>query len=314
MNMDALAAGMQTKLDDKGRKVIDFSLGTSLASELGAANAVIAILAAVLSARQTGEGASIDISCWDAAVEIHRLGLARQGARGVEESSAADGAVLYTIYQGGDGADLVFCPIERRFWVRFCEGVGRPDLIERWKAEPGVGADYRTGDEELRAELTSIFQTDTAAAWHDRFVEWGVPGCKMIGPEELYTTKNFADRHLAERGDGPMPVILDPIRWMDGSRPGEGAVPPPGLGQHRDEAVQRWLGKTKGTALRGRRSRCVALRPSRGSMGTSRCRTIRFTIAPANYMLRHVLRRALELWCRKDRSTLACQIKVPNWL
>lgn len=241
MNMDALAACMQTD-ERHGRKSIDFSLGTSLASEFGAVNAALAITAAVYHARTTGQGAWIDISCWDTAVEMRRLGLTRQAVDPGDRDSAAEDAALYAIYLAADGAELVFCAIEQRFWARFCDKVGRPDLIDRWSGAPGE-VDYRSGDEALRRQLDAIFLTADGQTWERRFNDWSIPGCAIIAPEGLLATRHFNDRRLIEAGDGPMPLILDPIRWSDGSRPGEGATPPPGLGEHGESVVARWLGR-----------------------------------------------------------------------
>ena len=49
---------------------------TSWGNELGTAFAAMAILAALVSVRTTGQGAWIDLSCWDALVESHRTEIA----------------------------------------------------------------------------------------------------------------------------------------------------------------------------------------------------------------------------------------------
>jgi crotonobetainyl-CoA:carnitine CoA-transferase CaiB-like acyl-CoA transferase len=240
MNMDALAACMLTT-ERHGRKAIDFSFGTSLASEFGAVNAALAITAAVLHAKTSGEGAWIDISCWDAAVETKRIGLVQQAAHpGQGSASSAEDAALYAIYKASDTRELVFCAIEQRFWQRFCEGIDRPDLIDRWQGEKG-GVDFRPGDEELRGELDAIFATADSATWDRRFTEWSIPGCLVIAGDQLLDTQHFTDRALVERGDGPMPALLDPIKWIGDGRPGERAAPPPSLGENRKDVLARWL-------------------------------------------------------------------------
>ena len=58
--------------------------------------------------------------------------------------------VRYQVYATSDGY-VLFMASEQAFWKNFCEGVGRPDLFERW---PGsTYADHARGNRELQAEL-----------------------------------------------------------------------------------------------------------------------------------------------------------------
>ena len=74
LNMDALADTLPVEWEDgqphRGRTF------TSWGNELGTAFAAMAILAALVAVRTTGEGAWIDLSCWDALVEAHRADIA----------------------------------------------------------------------------------------------------------------------------------------------------------------------------------------------------------------------------------------------
>jgi len=52
---------------------------------------------------------------------------------------------------------------EQAFWKTFCEGVGRPELFERW---PGSRlADHAKGNLELRAILAELFAERSTQAW-----------------------------------------------------------------------------------------------------------------------------------------------------
>src|SRR5258706_14104396 len=122
MNMDALS-GTLIVTDWDGRKRF-ISLGFSIGVEIGACNAAFAIAAAVHHAKTAGEGVWIDASCWDGAVETQRMPIGANVGVG-EPMGPKPPRPLYDLYQASDGRLVLFCAIERKFWVSFCNGVGR---------------------------------------------------------------------------------------------------------------------------------------------------------------------------------------------
>jgi crotonobetainyl-CoA:carnitine CoA-transferase CaiB-like acyl-CoA transferase len=245
MNLDALAGCMHSKTVGD-RAVIDLDLSTSLASELGALNAALAVSAAVLCARGGGGGAWIDISCWDSAVEIQRATLVRVAAGVPADQESVLDAVLYSLYEASDGRLVLFCAIEKKFWERFCTEVGRPDLIARWSGPTG-GVDYRTGDRFLREELKRIFLTSDSETWFERFLTWRIPGSLVMNGKLLPHFSHTTARALWRTRPGEsLPTIGDPIRWMDdGTRAGMDATRSPELGEHTATALRDWLGEAE---------------------------------------------------------------------
>lgn len=242
MNIDALAGCVTTQGKD-GRLKIDYSLSTSVANELGALNAALATTAALLGARTTGQGEWIDISCWDAGVEIQRSALARSAAgQSFDVNEMAD-SVLYNLYRCADGQYVVFCAIEEKFWRRFCEGIQRPDLVARWQGPLG-GVDHRQGDEGLRTELDGIFATLDSSNWFRRFLDWQIPGCPLMRGADLLDLEHMKARGLVQQRDSsPVAHVADPIRWMsDGSRPGDHAAHSRELGADTEAVLREWLG------------------------------------------------------------------------
>ena len=240
MNMDAFAGWVSTD-PHQGRRRIASGIFTSVAVELGGLNGAIGILAALLEARSTGQGAWLEISCWDAAVEATRLRLAHLGATGEDLFDVRELGPLYDVYVAGDGREVLFGALESKFWERFCAGVGRPDLAARWK---GNGAVQFEGDDDVRRELDAIFATAPAAEWIERFTAWEVPGAEILHPRDVLEHPHFAARGLRDEtpGDDPVPSILDPVVWVETqTRPGTGAAPSPALGEHTDEILKAWL-------------------------------------------------------------------------
>lgn len=238
MSMDAMAGAAYIVRRD-GRAYFGRGPVTSLANEAAANHGALAVVAALYSARTTGEGAWIDVSCWDAAAEMNRAAITYNLVEGKPRDLGMDDWSLYAIYRAADGRDVVLCAIERKFWERFCTGVGRTDLISSWGSEGSV--DY--GDAGLRQELEAIFATAPAEEWLRRLIEWDVPGGLIVTSDELAEFEQKTGRQLIERDwAGKMPNILSPIRWLDdGTRPGAGARPASAAGADTAAVIQEWL-------------------------------------------------------------------------
>jgi alpha-methylacyl-CoA racemase len=112
---------------------------------------------------------------------------------------------------------VLLAALEPKFWSRFCDKIGRPDLISR---HTGNAIEFGGEDEGLRHELIEVFASATADEWDARFVDWDVPGSEP----------------------GEWPNIASAIRWhhVDG-RAGSGLTPPPALGADGDAIIKEWL-------------------------------------------------------------------------
>jgi alpha-methylacyl-CoA racemase len=239
LNMDAL--GDTLNIEWEGGQPHRGWTFTSWGNELGTAFAAIAILAALLSARSTGEGAWIDLSCWDALVESHRTEIAL-GMRMKQPFSmhAPKRQALYDTYLASDGVPVLFGALEPKFWSRFCEKIGRLDLVDRHAGEPLAFAD---DDLELRAELELEFSRATAAEWLQRFLAWDVPGGPVLDVPRIMDTGHFSARRIVEGSEGEWPNITTAIRWHHvDERAGAELAAPPDFDEHHDEVLRDWLG------------------------------------------------------------------------
>jgi alpha-methylacyl-CoA racemase len=137
----------------------------------GALMAAVGILAALQEARRSGEGQMVDISMTDGslawlAMEAGRyFGSGEVPKRG--DIMLSGGIICYRPYEAKDG--WVTCgALEPKFWSRFCEAVGREDLIEHQFAKPGS---------DPHREVAEIFKTRTREEWrafndeHDAMIE-----------------------------------------------------------------------------------------------------------------------------------------------
>ena len=157
----------------------------------GAMSAVIAILAALYSRTQTGDGASLDISMHDAALYWMMLPGARDlvdgGAMAHGELPTFGDHACYAVYATRDGERLALGAMEMKFWETFCAMVGRTDLIVRHRSTPD---DQRMLIEDLRA----VFLERSRDEWLAFFEGHDVCLSPVNSPAEA-----LRDRHVVAR-------------------------------------------------------------------------------------------------------------------
>lgn len=239
LTMDALADAVNVEWVD-GEPRMGW-VYTSWASELGAHHAAMAICAALVAVRRDEQGAWIDVSCWDAAVESHRTEVAADAATGIPFTNHDRRfGPIYEVYAAKDGKLVMLAALEPKFWQEFCRKVGRVDLLELGGSDE---IDYGGEKPELQAALAAVFATETATVWASRFLDWGVPGARVLDISEVVRTDHFHARGIVElRGPDTYPVVTTPIRWHDhGGRAGSGMRPPRSHGADTEEVIAEWL-------------------------------------------------------------------------
>jgi alpha-methylacyl-CoA racemase len=247
MSMDALAGVAPVVTDSAGRLRFGYLAITSFANESAASNAALAVTAAVMHARATGEGQWIDISCWDSAADLSRMETAYLSAGADQRAEEAADTPFYAIYEAADGQQVVLCAIEARFWKRFCDGVKRPDLLGEWQPEPGSVAAF--GTPHARTELEALFKSADGRQWLQRLLGWQVPGGLVVQPRDLPSLDHARARGLywTDPSDG-LRYTRSPIRWSTGARPGQADRAAPELGADSELVVREWCGGEGGPA------------------------------------------------------------------
>jgi crotonobetainyl-CoA:carnitine CoA-transferase CaiB-like acyl-CoA transferase len=250
---DTWAGVVTPAVDDEGFTYIPehVSIGIFAAPLYGA----LAILAAVVRARETGEGAELELAQSDcaAAFDWYRSETYRAYERPESEvtgnpsddyvrrapgTAGMSEGVRYQIYATSDG-HILFMASEQAFWKNFCEGVNRPDLFERW---PGSKyADHARGNRELQAELRTIFASKTSAEWMDFGGRVNTPIAPVNTPHTLADDPQFADRlgwiPAAQLGADQLGF---PVRFVGETLPVPDRAPT--NGQHTDKVLTEVCG------------------------------------------------------------------------
>ncbi|MEE3329967.1 MAG: CoA transferase [Myxococcota bacterium] len=254
---DTWSGIVQPVEDEKGFKRIPREMpnvGINVGPMLGA----IAVLAGVVKARETGEGCAMEMAQSDAAayMDWYRIESVRAYLRPEDEvtGNAADNyarrpaglagmweGVRYQAYEASDG-HVLFMASEQAFWKNFCEGIDRMDLFNKW---PGAKvADHARGNEELQAELKTIFQTRTVKEWLDFANEKNTTIApfntqETIGDDPQFQNRmNFLPIEAVGCEQLPLPVFVD-------GKPLPVPTMAPTVGQNTEEVMAEVLGKSE---------------------------------------------------------------------
>jgi crotonobetainyl-CoA:carnitine CoA-transferase CaiB-like acyl-CoA transferase len=245
LNMDALADSLN--VDWRGGAPHLGRNFTSWGNEMGSTYACFAIASALFERTRSGEGAWIDISNWDTVVEAHRADIAVAYFTG--DLERPDPAKLpkrgefYNTYRSRDGRAVLLGSLEKKFWINFCRGVGREDLIERHTGKE-LEFEAAPGALPLRQELSAIFASADADEWDRRFMAWDCPGSTVLHITDVIQHPHFEARGLVQGAFGEWPNVANAIRWHHtGERAGVDMNPAPAIDEHRDDVLREWLGR-----------------------------------------------------------------------
>ena len=198
INFQALAGilGVTTGRDDK-RPAIP---GVPIADLASGFNAALAILTALRTRDRTGRGEFIDVSIYDTAVTLMVLGLARFLATGEEpvagETLLTGTFPFYNIYETKDGRWISVAAVEPKFWVRICELLEAPQLIDRQ-------FDDAPGRAEVAAVLATKFHERTLDEWDALFAREQLPVAGVKRVSEVVNDPHVKARSLLPVADIP---------------------------------------------------------------------------------------------------------------
>jgi crotonobetainyl-CoA:carnitine CoA-transferase CaiB-like acyl-CoA transferase len=166
----------------------------------------LALMAGLHKRATTGKGSYIDLAMLDGVVSLLGLGMSSLG------ELLSGRYPNYGLYETRDGRWLSVGALEPKFWEAFCEGIQRPDLVER------------IGDPTARQEVARVIAGKDAAKWQAVFE--GIEGRDAC--VELVQDPGGALSHpqVSHRR------MFDPELAVPFARPADSGQPAPELGEH----------------------------------------------------------------------------------
>jgi crotonobetainyl-CoA:carnitine CoA-transferase CaiB-like acyl-CoA transferase len=238
-NLDALG-GCGQVTGHNGREVMAPAIYGGISNELGAHHAVTAIIAALFRVAREGTGASLTVSCWEAAVEANRVrvlfeALAAPGDAPIDEQ--VDGS-RHAVYRSADGRPLYFSAVDAPAWQRFADATAHPELAAEWPR--GRQVDY--GEPALSPAIAAVFRERDAAQWMRLSVTARLAATPLLSPREVLESGQLARSGLLGSSAAGQPSLAGPVRWDAADRPGGSRDPAPDLGADTAAVRDRWLG------------------------------------------------------------------------
>jgi crotonobetainyl-CoA:carnitine CoA-transferase CaiB-like acyl-CoA transferase len=200
----------------------------------GAHWAALSVAVALNERERSGQGQQVDISmtdgslAWLAMVAAQYLcdGQVPQRGRG----SLNGGLACYLPYEVADG--WVTCgALEAKFWRNFCEGVGRPELIEKQFVAP---------DSEDGQAIAAIFKERSREEWlafnneHDAMIE------PILDLDEALESKLVREREMVVEMEQPelgtVRQLGHPVKLS--RTPADPTRPAPAFGEHTEQVLR----------------------------------------------------------------------------
>jgi alpha-methylacyl-CoA racemase len=194
----------------------------------GGLMAAVGVMAALNESRRSGQGQLVDVSMADGALSWLAMVAGKYFCDGEVprrgEGMLSGGVLCYIPYEAADG--WVTCgALEPKFWVAFCNGVERPDLIEVQFQAPGSDAWH---------DVAAVFRSRSREEWrrfndeHDCCIE------PVLDLDEALDSELVREREMVVEMDQPglgrIRQLGVPVKMS--RTPGDPTRPAPAFGEH----------------------------------------------------------------------------------
>ncbi len=181
----------------------------------GSKDAVIGLMAAIISRNFSGKGQYIDVSIMDGLFAYHTIAGVKElnGDMPVGyETESSNGGSLYDFYETSDKQYMSVGSLEPQFFKEFCKALGREDIIEGGFEQPGK-------IEQIKKEVKEIFKSKTRDEWVNIFSD-----CDACVEPVLSLADALKITHVKERGlvvevpipgGGSLKQIAHPIKFSE---------------------------------------------------------------------------------------------------
>jgi crotonobetainyl-CoA:carnitine CoA-transferase CaiB-like acyl-CoA transferase len=217
-----------------------------MADYAAASYATIAVLAAYIQRQRSGRGRHLDIALYDSTVAFSNIVLASAMARAAGHSGSPELEVWgnnprYAIYPTRDGKAVTVALLETGTWHRFCQFIGRDDLVQE-ESLSDRHSDHGERSKLYRETIAEVCLSENRDDLVRRMMKADIPICPAYTTDEVMTSMEAQARDLVQTSDHPVEGritrIVDPLTRSGLADPTRRGAP--GLGEHGEE-VRRML-------------------------------------------------------------------------
>jgi alpha-methylacyl-CoA racemase len=200
LNYLALAGALPALADAQGAPVMP---NLQVADVLGGTMmAVTGILAALLQAKQTGQGRHVDVAMADGVLLHNLMQLYAHNLSGRSKPAGQDllngGVPCYNLYRCADARWLAVGALELKFWQTVCDVLQRPHWAsQHWSLGQPAGS---VAAHELTREMRELIAQQPSAEWQQRFASRDACVSVALTFEEALAEPQFAQRGFIHRG------------------------------------------------------------------------------------------------------------------
>ena len=212
--------------------------GVQLSDYATAMMATTAILLAYIECQRSGQGQYCDISMLDAITSWMGMPVAKYLADGLlpgPQDSMFNGAfACCNVYETKDGRFVVLGAMEEKFWISFCKGIGREDLIPlQWESQ--------TVQEKIKKELSLLFGQKTMVEWVELLSGQEICFSPVLNIDETLHFPHLQSRGMFQdiEGEGgkTIPQVGFPMKLSN--TPAAYSIPPPEMGRDTRSVLQK---------------------------------------------------------------------------
>jgi crotonobetainyl-CoA:carnitine CoA-transferase CaiB-like acyl-CoA transferase len=184
------------------------SSGTLLAGVFAA----LGVMSALYRREIGGSGEFVSTSLWQAAMWSNWRDLNLLADRGEAGPDYQDFGSRYSMYPTSDDRVVLVCPIEQKFWRRFCGVVGLPAVWADRGDWTTSHADY--GYDGERPVIADLMRTRTLDAWTVAFEDAEIPFAPVLTADEAMRSDHAASNQLMRTitiGGEPARVVASAV-------------------------------------------------------------------------------------------------------
>ena len=211
-----------------------------------------AILAALYSREQTGEGQRIDMSLLDSQVALLSYAATNYFVSGSITNRLGNAHPNIVPYQSFKARDMHFVLAigNDKQWEIFCKSINKPEWIDDEKYSTNA---VRVNNRKVLVNhLSKLFATQNANYWLDIFDKVGLPSGPINELDQVFENEQIKSRdmriELPHSIDDKVTLLNSPIKIPTSTTKPHKA--PPTLGEHTEEILQEKIGVDKDTVAK----------------------------------------------------------------